>query len=259
LLTVFTFRSTDIIIAAVENLVRENALLHRAPGFEFVGMEQMFAVSYETSNIFEPFPRRTVNQALLDLAEEGKFPYLTEGNEYYKIVQEFVEDWLVKSGNDANDNQAIAFYEEMRLSSLGQEYEIPQYSDKWNMIDLLSQIIFSVTAYHELVGNVVDFAILPERFGFRVSADCDQHQVDIQSFLISAIISCTTSVRMPYLLGKFANFFGAGGAPSWERIVWDKFQSKLEDQSLKVQAADSNREVEFKYFDPARFECSVSL
>ena len=60
------------------------------------------------------------------------------------------------------------------------------------------------------------------------------------------------------LMQKFPNFFGVGG-PEWERTVWDSFQTRLVAQSKKAQAADKERSAEYKYFDPARFECSVSV
>jgi hypothetical protein len=66
---------------------------------------------------------------------------------------------------------------------------------------------------------------------------------------------------MPKLMSKFDNFFGAGGAPAWEKSVWSSFQTKLAEQSVKVQQEDANRPqgMEFKYFDPAELECSVSV
>jgi hypothetical protein len=83
--------------------------------------------------------------------------------------------------------------------------------------------------------------------------------LDIQSLLLTAIIAASTSIRMPQLMADFPNFFSAGGAPAYEREVWNSFLKKLGTQSQKVQDADAERGVEFKYFDPARFECSVSV
>jgi hypothetical protein len=64
---------------------------------------------------------------------------------------------------------------------------------------------------------------------------------------------------MPSMMAEYPNFFGAGGAPAYEREVWNVFVNKLKAQSVKVKNADAKRDVEFKYFDPARFECSVSV
>ena len=116
---------------------------------------------------------------------------------------------------------------------------------------------YSRHAYHELVGGVVDYVKYPSRNGFRLIEG--ETEIDTQSWLLTALIGASTAIRMPQLARPFNKFFGAGGAPAWERDVWDSFTSDLEGQSKKVQAADADRSVEFKYFDPARFECSVSV
>ena len=119
-----------------------------------------------------------------------------------------------------------------------------------------------VIAFHELVGHVVDYIKDPDRAGFRVSentAEANQTLIDVQSLLLTAGIGAVTSVRMPSLMGAFPNFFGVGGAPAWERQVWNDFVAKLGQFSAEVQAADADRSVEYKYSDPARFECSVSV
>lgn len=108
-----------------------------------------------------------------------------------------------------------------------------------------------------MIGHVVDYTLLPSRAGFRLTKK-DPSEVDFQSYLLANAISASTSVPMPMLMQKFPNFFGVGG-PEWERTVWDAFHTKLVAQSEKVQAADKKRAVEYKYFDPARFECSVSV
>lgn len=261
LLAIFTYGSTTVNSAATIQLVPEFSVLHRVSGFAYESMEELFDWSFETSNIYEPFPSRTTNQALLDLAEDGKFPYLTEGIEYYHIVEEFVKEWCEQAGDAVGETnaQAMAFYGMMRQDSLGQAYEIPEFSgEAHDMVDLLTQIIFTVTGWHELVGNIIDYTIAPERSAFRVS-NCDPEQTDVQSFLIGLALTGQTNLRAPALVADYENFFGAGGAPSYERTVWNSFQQKLKDQSLKVNAADAVRAVQYRYFDPARFESSISV
>lgn len=146
----------------------------------------------------------------------------------------------------------------MKASTKGQAYELPGMSEENAMINMLSTIIFTVTAYHELVGHVVDYSVLPSRAGFRLNRK-NPVLIDLQSFLYFEAITASTSRRMPELIGNFDNYFSAGGAPGWERDVWTAFQENLRAQSVKVQEADASRDVEFKYLDPARFECSVSL
>ena len=259
LLTIFTYRSTEVNTSAFDNLVPEYSLLHRSTGFTYSSMTKIFDAAYVSSNAFEPFPERKINPALMELVNEGKFPFVSEGIEYYQVVEDFVRDWIAKAG-EANimDAQGMMFYEGMREASLGQKYVIPEYQGIDDLVKVVTQTIFMVTAYHELVGNVVDYTCDINRAGFRV-ANTDETTMDVQSLLITATISASTSVRMPTMMAEYPNFFGAGGAPAYEREVWNVFVDKLKAQSVKVRNADAKRDVEFKYFDPERFECSVSV
>ncbi len=258
LLTVFTYGATEINLRAFDSLVPNSSLLHRSTGLDYSSAVAVFDMSFKCCDIYEPFSKRTYNPALQKLADQGKFPFITQGLEYYNIVEAFVRSWLEKAGEAANDKQAKAFYSAMKKSTKGQKYELPELSSKDAMLHLLASIIFTVTAYHELIGHVIDYVELPSRAGFRLTK-ANPSSIDLQSMLGAAMIGASTSSRMPQLMGKFSNFFGVGGAPAWEIDLWSKFQQDLVQQSKKVQKGDKKRTVEFKYFDPARFECSVSV
>jgi len=257
LLTVFTFGTTEVNLRAFDSLIPETSLLHRALGLEYESVQAIFDMSYEQSNIYEPFADRELDPVIQKMSDSGKFPYVTEGKAFFEIVRNFVREWLLKAGDAASDDQALAFYNAVQKSSVGQKYEVPDHTDE-NMVNLIAQIIFTVTAYHELVGGVVDYVnVTPNRAGFRL---CEEKtSVDLQSFLIAAVIGASTSTTMPELMSEFKNFFGSGGAPFWERDLWENFLDKLRKQSDVVKSADAMRPVEFKYFDPARLECSVSV
>ena len=113
------------------------------------------------------------------------------------------------------------------------------------MVNLLSSFIFTVTAYHELLGTIVDYVLLPSTNGFRLTKK-DPSKIDLQSFLNTSIIGASTSLRMPSLMNKFSNFFGKGGAPEWEIHVWQHFQDRIKNQSKKVKEDGVKGNVEFK-------------
>lgn len=257
LLTVFTYGSTDVNLRAFDLLVPETSILHRATAFKYSSMTQLFNKAIKESNIYEPFADRKVDPVLQQFSDDGKFPYIAEGVAYFEVVRTFVKNWISKAGDACKDDQAMDFYNAMRESSKGQKYEIPEHSDE-NMANLCAQIIFTVTAYHELVGGITDYvAVLPDRAGFRM---CEgKTEVDTESFILGSITGASTSIRMPRLMHKFENFFGSKDSPDWEREHWDTFLGDLAKQSEAVKAADANRKVEFKYFDPARLECSISV
>lgn len=149
--------------AAFSSLVPNRSLLHRGSGLEYPSLNEIFDLSYVQSTIYQPFGKTKFSAALTKLSEKGQFPYIKEGQEYYQIIESFVTEWLNKAGNEASDEYAMKFYEAMRASSKGQSFEVPAYESQESMIDLISQLIFTVTAYHELVGGVVDYNTLPNR------------------------------------------------------------------------------------------------
>lgn len=257
LLKVFTFNANVVNSFAFEILMPERSTLHRTSGLTIEALNSVYDSAYTSSTIFQPFPERTYNSALQELIDEGKFPFATQFSEYYEISRNFVRAWFGKAGDAASDMEAKNFYNAMKLATKGQAYELPEFSLD-ALVDLCSTIIFTVTAYHELIGNVVDYATSPWKSGFRVTKK-DPSQIDLQSLLLTSVIAAATSVRAPALMSPFSNFFGAGGAPSWERDLWDGFIKELEQQSEKVQAQDKAAAFEWKYGDPARFECSVSV
>jgi len=259
LLTIFTFSTNNVNTDAFGALVPRGGIFHRATGFKYKSMQDIFDAYYSASNIFEPFVDRKVCSAVQQLSDEGKFPYLAEGNAYYEVVHEFVRQWLDAADYGTADAAAKTFYDAVKEESKGQMYVLPEFTEGGGMlINLLSQMIFVVTAYHEVTGGgVVDYFRLPTRFGFRCTKNATQ--MDAQSFLMSTLVAASTSVTMPFLMCDFKNFFGAGGAPRWERDVWNKFLGKLELLSKNVKIADANREIEYKFFDPEMFKCSISM
>ena len=261
LLTIFTHRTNVVNFNAVYNLFPEYSLLHRATGLKYSSLVEVFESSYKSSDIFKPFPTRTTHPSLLSLSQEGKLPYHSDGVEYYKIVEKFVKNWLDEAGDAAYDDKAQAFYDAMKQETRDQEYVLPPFESDNSMVNLISQIIFTVTAWHELVGGqVVDYISLPSQCGFRIVEDESKIDVDLQSYLIIGMVGASTSVRMPFLMKKFKNFFGQGDdGQEWEISVWGNFLADLEKQSQRVQDANSKRSVEFTFFDPANLECSVSV
>ena len=57
LLTIFTFRSTEVNKNALTTLVQNNTLLHRATAFEFDALGQLYSDAYKASNVFDPFSK----------------------------------------------------------------------------------------------------------------------------------------------------------------------------------------------------------
>merc|ERR1712038_899104 len=148
-------------------LVPKLGLLHRGTAFEYDALQQVFEDSYKECTIYEPFSKRTYNKKLTKLSDDNKFPYIKHGNEYYAIVRDFVSEWYKKAGHRAmNDKQARMFYDTVKESTKGQTYQIPDYSSKDDVIDLVSQIIFTVTAFTNLLELLLSTHVSPTELAF---------------------------------------------------------------------------------------------
>ena len=200
---------------------------------------------------------------LLDMSVNGKLPYHSEAVEYYNIVEKFVREWLNQAGYGAVDQYAQIFYNEIRNSSIGQKYEVPEFSGLESMVNLMTQAIFMVTCYHEIIGTVIDYTNDPECVAMRVRKDdvdgTPSTEVDAQAFMNILMLTASTGLSVPMLMKPYKNYFGEDAAPVWERNVWDNFIEALEKQSDKVEESDKTKEVEFKLFNPRKFESAVSV
>ncbi len=72
----------------------ENCLIHRALALDHEGgVKKVFDNAYTTTRAYEPFTKRDIkNPAIEQLAEDGKFPYLTEGRQSYEMIEKMVSE-----------------------------------------------------------------------------------------------------------------------------------------------------------------------
>ena len=55
------------------------------------------------------FTNLNETEAIQELVDDGKLPYVTQGVEYYEIVRKFVAGWLAKAGEAASDLPDLRF------------------------------------------------------------------------------------------------------------------------------------------------------
>eukprot|EP00978_Attheya_sp_CCMP212_P002945 scaffold6057_cov66-Attheya_sp.AAC.5 len=258
LLTVFTFRTNYINNAAAESLLPKLGIVNRSTAFTFDSLLKVFESSYKGCNIFQPFTEQSIGPDLKKMSDDGKFPMYADGVAYFNVVHEFVREWMETAGDSVYDDDADNFFQQMKEATKGQAYEIPLCETDEERINVLSQLIFVVTAYHELVGTVIDYFQLPSFMGLRALRD-GSTTTDLQAYLNGMALAAFTAVRMPDLMRSFPNFFGKDGAPEWEVTVWSNFQENLKIRSEQVKEANKTRKYPFKTFDPVQLECAVSV
>jgi hypothetical protein len=233
-------------------------IINRSTAFTFDSLLKVFESSYKGCNIFQPFTEQSIGPDLKKMSDDGKFPMYADGVAYFNVVREFVREWMETAGDSVYDNHADNFFQQMKEATKGQAYEMPVCETDEERINVLSQLIFVVTGYHELVGTVIDYVQLPSFMGLRALRD-GSTTTDLQAYLYGMGLAAFTNVRMPDLMHSFTNFFGKDGAPEWEVTVWSNFQKNLKIRSEQVKEANKTRKYPFKTFDPVQLECAVSV
>ena len=254
-----TVRTNAVNFSAASSLLPEGSIFHRGTALQYTAMVDLMEQAKLDCNIFQPFDERPVGPGLQQMANDGKFPYLSDGLAYYQIVQAHVDAWFVKAGTDAvTDAQAQEFYAAIQKTTQDMRYTLPAEFSRDALASLCTQFIWTVTAYHQLVGVVNGYTQFASGLGLRVVPGATQ--TDLECYVIGAVITALTGIWTPKLLCKFANYFGQGDSvPAWEVDVWKDFVQACEAQSQVVAAANQTRVFDFKAFDPAEMECAVSV
>ena len=232
-------------------------MIHRASGFKSNALKDLFDAGYKASNIFEPFADHKVSPALKKLSDEGKFPCLSEGIAYFELVRSFVREWLDESGDAVSDDFAKGFYNEVKESppKVRSMSFLPFETDDNAMVNLISQMIFCVRPLITSLWVGLYRHCPPSQQGAPSAALRTEHR-----WMLSVILNvnrdrwnrvCPESIphaRVRELL--WVREEPPCGRETFGLTLWVS-------QSVAVQMP--KREVEFKAFDPARFECFVSV
>ena len=111
------------------------------------------------------------------------------------------------------DEEVISFYNRVKSSIYNQVHIISEYSSTQNFINLITQFIFTITVYHNLVGLSAEFVAYPTRDRFRILANLDSNQIDIQIFISTYLCNVIGKIHRLQLMSKNKNFFRVYSAP----------------------------------------------
>lgn len=265
LLGLFLYRTAKVNDAAARALLPKKGILHRASGFTYPSMEVVFALAKDCSICWQPFPEWAsdghLGQALGELVEKGEFPFVNDGVEYYNVVHNFVEKWVdAFFSSEAAlkaDTSLMDFYSGLAEQTSQLAYKLPTELNRKNFVNAISQFVFIVTGFHEVVGSISEHLNHWQGVSLRITPESDH--TDIQGQMITSAIMASTSLRTPNLIGKYENYFVHEG----ERAVWEEFQTELKVLSAKIKVKNEGRvkNGRFKYhnFDPEIIQVAVSV
>jgi len=213
------------------------------------------------------FRYRTWPQAYseCDLPKEIKesMPMWQDGLVVWRMLREFYAAYInlyYESDSDVTSDPAIRQYWTFRTT--------PQYTkglpplSKEAFIDQITDAVFWVCAYHELVGGAIEFVMDPSGLFFQVRHG--QNMADKQHMIQALALTASTGSPMPKLSGDWSYLLDLGPDAknnhfTEARKLFDTFQARMREVSAEIEDKNKKRPQAFSAFNPMTFECSVSL
>ena len=265
LLKQFGFMTCSINDASKGILMPVNGFGHRMFGFTADDWVRYFA---ELMAAFEfiPFPER-VKRTGLDAAFVEAWPFAVDGLAVWNEFHAYTTGYLAASYPDDDallaDAEVAAFYASFETVS-GTPWKLPPLS-RDALATLVTELMFQVTAVHELVGSIVEY--LTSVHGIPAKVAPGKAQVDVQSHAQGLITIALTGVRQPPLMDDYTHLFQVKAWGTKQRQAAIDAARGLQQRLLRVSRDIDERNAErertlgrkFVAFNPRIHETSVSI
>lgn len=267
LLKQFYFGTADINVASKQILLPVNGLAHRLFGFSEQAWPTYFGDVLAEWR-WRPFPE-TLNEKGLPEVFLRRWPYAVDGMRLWTCFQSYVKSVLEQFYSDTKavkaDPQVVRFWASFE-TQFDTPWRLPPLSLE-ALISLVTDLMFQVTAVHELVGAIVEYLLMPDGLIPKLAPNATQ--ADVQSTTQSLITIALTGLRQPPLLSDWTHIF-RGLQDSWGAIRHQKvidlvrrFQVDLIVCAEEIDGLNERRNLQhgrkFVAFNPRILETSVSI
>merc|ERR1719206_1334251 len=253
----FIYRTVTINQRATKALSNERGLIHRCWAFDFPQVLEIFAFAADNYR-FRTIPERV--HPSMKKVDDSVFGFHADAMAFWRVMRKYVAGFLAIHFEDAEailrDRAINAFA--LRLSVL---LEVPPFEcngdDAERFIDVLTQLLCSVTGIHEHVGQVSDYIMSPDWMGTRLRANSNMCSVQEYSQILALV--CATGMDSPKLMGDWSHLIPKD--EHYERVLalYNEWGADLITASDEVQRRNKTRKYPIEAFDPRKMECSVSV
>ncbi len=253
----FHYRTAAINNGGAVTLVPEGGMFHRTGGYTWKQQREVYndcVTSYRFETFEETMRRRGVHPDDLGPDHAMLFPYASDGMELWRRIRAFTNDALDSSPalSGILGSHKAATEKWWKSISDGLPGGLAPLNEK-SLRDFLSQVIFTVTGFHEHVGNVSQYIVNPALAAGKLWPN--QTVSDMQSSMQLCVVGCITGLPMPKLLEDFGHLM-----PDKESTdALHRFQAALGEMQTEVDARNAKRRLAFTSFCPNRMSCSVSI
>lgn len=264
LLKQFYFLTADINWASYPALLKIGSLAFRTFGFTEEGW-----VAYAKESIkefkFETFAQRGGRK--LPESVYKQLPLYEDGLETWNAIRKYADSYITTFFKDdqgvQEDSELNDFYKHFE-AQIEDGFALPTIN-KRNLVDLIAQLMFAVTACHEMVGSVVECMLHNRSFPGKLVKG--ETRSDVQSYCQGLTIMSLTGNRRPLLINDWRHLFQCD---AWDKdtqkaaiAVVAQFRKDLIDVSELVSNRNDQRMknlgFKFQKMNPAVMETSVSI
>ena len=280
----FTYRTVYINRGADKLLFTEGGIFQRFGGWKYSELARMAKNAYqdyEYKPLFEKCDLKGLNKLYNSNIYNNKeldkiFPFIQDSKDYFDLTYSFVNKYLniiYDNGNEdtiVNDRFTMAFLKQLcEMLQLNYQIELTTKHNNSNMsllCELITSLIVSVTAYHEMVGTMGDVACVNSSWlGTKIykKHGIKELRMPKNDMASTAVLIMLTGVRNPSILTDFSNLFSKqnGNEKEIAQItdLLNEWQSNLKQFANTVEQRNEYRRVPFQACNPNVMECSVSI
>jgi Lipoxygenase len=249
----YGYGAVDINLDAGLMLSPEGGLAHRLFSFTYSGLSRCLLRGIETMN-FQTLPQAMAAKRIEALGDT--FPYATDGLALYNILKTYTQDYLsiLFPGDSVVQDPAVRAWWQ-GIVSLAPTLGLGPLNRAQQLIDLITQVMFTVTGFHCQVGRVSPYLFDPAFLTCKIRAGTQMS--DIQATVQVLNLCALTGLDQPQLIGDYTHLFLEQNK---ERVTaaFERYQQALRKLSADIDARNKLREQPFQTFNPILLNVSVS-
>jgi Lipoxygenase len=187
---------------------------------------------------FQTFPRAMAAKRVETLGDT--YPYATDGLALYEILQTYTKDYvgIFFPGESVVQDPAVRAWWQ-GIVSLAPTLGLGPLNRAQQLIDMITQVMFTVTGFHWQVGRVSPYLLDPAFLASKIRAGSQMS--DIQATVQVLNLCALTGLEQPPLIGDYTHLFLEKDK---EHVIaaFERYQQALIQLSADIDKRNKRRE-----------------
>eukprot|EP01084_Bolivina_argentea_P227884 384963_1 len=250
----FTYGSVAVNQTAKKALFNKNGIIHRLWAFDYETIKKIFKFAEENYQ-FHILPHY-VHESMRN-ANDSIFGFNQDADEFWYVMKTYVKEFIriQYGGKSCLKDEYVRDFALQIISGL----RVGVIDDEM-FLDVLTELLTSVTGFHQHVGYVSDIILHPKSIGCRIRSHHTECSVEEYIQLLS--LTALTAAEAPKLINDWSHLIKKEiYKEHYEEIknVHNEWQKKLLVLSNKINDRNKQRNYPIHSMDPRKMDCSVSI